>query len=102
MDADVTTPMSEDICISYICKSNDGDELTKKSTPQVFIEPTDSCPLCDNNYMDDASETRWCSFYDKPCRDVVECYQWEDELSSDYIEDCYEGWIVKSRTDSCQ
>jgi len=94
-EADITTPISEDICLSYV-SCNGMDELTKKTTKQVFIEPTDSCPICTNNYMDESTESRWCSFYDKPCKDVKECYQWEDEVSSDYIEDRYEGWITQS------
>lgn len=95
MDADVTTPVSEDICIAYI--SADGEKkLSKKESRQIFIEPTDNCPSCSNNYMDDASEERWCSYYDKPCKDVMECYQYEDEFPVEYVEDRYEGWITKS------
>lgn len=95
MDADITTSISEDICIAYL--SNNGtDELTKKTTTQIFIEPTDSCPLCEHSYMSDEEMVRWCSFYDKACADVEECYQYEPDFPIEYIEDRYEGWIVKS------
>lgn len=103
MDADITTSISEDIGIAYVC--SDGiNPFTKKTTPQLFIEPMDSCPICPHNYMDDATETRWCSIYDKPCGEVEECYEWEsdDVLASEYVEDCYEGWIVKSRANCCK
>ena len=102
MDADVTTSISEDICIAYVSGNEDTVEYTKKTTPQVFIEPTDSCPVCEYNYMDDGEEVRWCSYYDKACKDVEKCYEWGDVLSSEYLTDCYEGWIVKPRADNSQ
>lgn len=74
-DADITTPFSEDITLSYICKSDDGTELSKKTTHLVFIEPCDECPNCVHQYVD--CEERMCSFYDKPCKEVEECYQFE-------------------------
>lgn len=100
MDADVTTSISEDICISYISKSTEDVEYTEKTTPQVFIEPTDNCPICDYNYMNEEEEVRWCDFYDKPCKDVEECYQSVDVSSSEYLADSYEGWIVKFRANN--
>lgn len=93
MDADITTAVSEDICVAYLC-NNGTDEFTKKTTTQLFIEPTDSCPVCEHNYMSDEEEVRWCSYYDKACADVEECFY--DELPEEYMTDRYEGWIIKS------
>lgn len=75
-DADITLTTSEDITVSYICKDLNGEPLTKKETMQCFIEPMDSCPECVHEYMN--GDTRWCSFYDKECRKVEECYQFEE------------------------
>ena len=75
-NADVTLTTSEDICISYICKDNQGNELTKETTGLIFIEPMDLCPMCTSEYMN--GDTMWCSFYDCACRDVEECYQFEE------------------------
>ena len=75
-EADITLTTSEDITISYICKDTDGNPLTKKTTMQCFIEPTDSCLECVHEYMN--GDDRWCSFYDKECKSVDECYQFEE------------------------
>ena len=76
-DADITTPYSEDICLGWIYKDPEtGDELTKQSTMQVFIEQTDSCPTCVHEYTN--TGVRMCSFYQKPCKLVEECYQYEE------------------------
>ena len=76
-DADVTLTTSEDITLSFIFKNMDtGEILTKKTTRQVFIEPCDQCPECTNLYYD--CEEGMCSFYNKPCKEVEECYQFEE------------------------
>lgn len=76
-DAEVTTPYSEDICLSYISKSLDGEmEYNLSNTPLVFIEQTDSCPTCVHEYTNDG--IRMCSFYQKPCKLVEECFQYEE------------------------
>ena len=75
-DADITLTTSENITTSFVCKDKMGNELTKKTTMQVFIEPMDNCPECTSEYMN--GDVRWCSFYDKPCSDVEECYQFEE------------------------
>ena len=75
-DADITLTTSEDICLSYICKDSDGSSLDKKTTMQVFIEPMDLCPMCTSEYMN--GDVMWCSSYDCACRDVEECYQFEE------------------------
>lgn len=75
-NADITLTTSEDICISYICKDNHGNELTKETTVQCFIEGMDQCPECVHEYMN--GDERWCSFYDKICKEVEECYQFEE------------------------
>ena len=75
-EADITLTTSEDICISYICKDPNGNPLTKETTMQCFIEPMDQCPECVHEYMN--GDTRWCSFYDKECEKVGECYQFEE------------------------
>ena len=76
-EADITLTTSEDICISYICKNTlTGEQLTKKTTKLVFIEPCDECPSCTHLYTD--YEERMCSFYNKPCKEVEECYQYEE------------------------
>ena len=62
--AEVTTPTSEDICISYI--DQDG-KFTEKTTPQVFIEPSDICPLCiwhDEDY---------CNYHTDNCDFIIGC-----------------------------
>lgn len=41
-DADITTPISEDISVSYICKDLDGNTYSRKTTKLVFIEPIDN------------------------------------------------------------
>ena len=41
-EADITLTISEDITISYICEDLQGNELTKKTTMQVFIEGCDN------------------------------------------------------------
>lgn len=79
-DADVSLAISEDITLSYICKDNDGNDLTQSTTKQVFIEPMDSCPTCVHGYIE--NDKRMCSFYQKPCRLVEECFQYEE--FSDY------------------
>lgn len=40
-DADITLTTSENITVSYICKDLKGNDLTKKTTMQLFIEPID-------------------------------------------------------------
>ena len=42
LEADVTTPFSEDICIGYI---DDDEKYNEKTTPIVFIEPCDYIEL---------------------------------------------------------
>ena len=74
-DADCTLTTSEDITISYI---DDDGKYTKKNTPIVFIEPMDKCPECVHEYMHEDYDVRWCSFYDKECKKVEECYQFEE------------------------
>ena len=73
LDADVTTPFSEDITLSFICKDDNGNVFSEKTTMLVFIEPCDSCPSC--VHRDDEG---LCGFYGKPCADVEECYQFEE------------------------
>lgn len=75
-NADITTPMSEDITLSYIHKDQDDNNYTKKTTKLVFIEPMDSCPTCIHEYNDVG--IMMCSYYGKPCRMVDECYQFEE------------------------
>ena len=41
-EAEITTPYSENICLSYISKDSQGNELNKQTTMQVFIEWSDS------------------------------------------------------------
>ena len=78
-DADITLTNSEDITVSYICKDpNTGKELTPQTTKQCFIEPTDSCPECVHEYME--NDIRMCSYYQKHCKNVDECYQYEEVL----------------------
>ena len=83
-NADITLTTSEDICLSYICEGRNGEELTPETTMLVFIEPTDECPECTHEYINSKDGVRWCSFYEKPCKDVEECNQfienkyWED------------------------
>lgn len=79
-DADITLPVSEDITLSWICKDpNTGEELSRETTRQVFIEADDDCASCSHNYMN--GDDRWCSYYDVACTDVDECYQWENWTS---------------------
>ena len=75
-DAEITLTTSEDICIFYICEDGQGNRLTKETSPYVFIEPKDNCPICTSEYMN--GDTMWCSFYDCPCREVEECNQFEE------------------------
>lgn len=76
-NADISLTCSEDIHISYICKNHQNDELfTKETTPQVFIEIDEECPFCVHSYMD--NDERFCSFYEKLCCDVEECFQYEE------------------------
>ena len=77
-EADITLTTSEDIYLSYIEDDECDYDEGKKTTKQVFIEPTDSCPECVHEYMSEEYDVRWCSFYDKPCKNVVECYQFEE------------------------
>ena len=72
-DADITLTDSETITLSYV--DNNG-KYTKKDTPIVFIEPEDWCNKCASEYME--GDISWCSFYDKPCTEVEECYQFEE------------------------
>ena len=74
-NAEVTTPYSEDIVLAYI--DCDG-QCDKSNTPLIFIEWADSCPTCVHEYMHEEEGVRWCSFYDKACKDVEECYQFEE------------------------
>lgn len=46
-DAEITTPYSETIDVSYICIDNDGNPVDSRETPLVFIE------LCDYEDEDD-------------------------------------------------
>jgi len=72
-NADITLTDSETITLSYV--DNDG-KYTEKTTPIVFIEPADCCVECVHEYMN--GDIKWCSFYDRPCTDVEECYQFEE------------------------
>ena len=76
-DAEITLTTSEDITLSYICKDKNGNDLSIKNTPIIFIEPMDECPQCVHEYVGD-DDRRWCSFYNKPCRMVEECFQFEE------------------------
>jgi len=75
-NADITLTTSEDITLSYISETPDGEKLTIETTMQVFIEPTDSCPTCVHEYNGDG--LRMCGFYGKPCRLVDECFEFEE------------------------
>lgn len=75
-DANISLTSSEDICLSYIFKNINGEDYTKKDTLQVFIEPTDECSTCIHEYTTDGE--RLCSYYEKPCKNVEECYQYEE------------------------
>ena len=76
-DADITLTYSEDITISYISEdSKTGEKLSPKNAMQCFIEPMDNCVECASEYMN--GDVRWCSFYDAPCKDVNECYNFEE------------------------
>ena len=75
-DADITLETSENITLSYVCRSPKGEHLTKQTTKQVFIEPIDNCRVCSFEYME--GDTMWCSFYDKPCGDVYLCDEFEE------------------------
>ena len=76
-DADISLTTSEDICLSYICQDpSTGKPLSKETTSLVFIEPLDNCPMCTSEYMN--GDIMWCSSYDCACRDVEECYQFEE------------------------
>lgn len=69
-DAEVTTPYSETIELSYI--SN--EEYSKKTTPIVFIEGADEKYLeCENEYINEYEDVVWCNHYDKPCTNKEEC-----------------------------
>lgn len=46
-DAEITTPYSETIGLSYICFDNEGNPLDSRETPIVFIE------LCDYEEEED-------------------------------------------------
>ena len=72
-EADVTLVDSEDITLSYL--SDEGG--TPMDTLQIFIEGVDKCPICVQEYMGEDGQ-RWCSFYNKPCKIVEECYQFEE------------------------
>lgn len=75
-DADITLTTSETITLSYICKDPYGKELSKQDTPIVFIEPADCRVECTREYMN--GNIRWCSFYDKACKEVEECNEYEE------------------------
>ena len=77
-EADITLTTSEEITLGYIFKTEDGTEYSKKTTKQVFIEPCDECPSCVHEYMN--GDEMWCSFYDKSCETVEDCYQYEEFL----------------------
>lgn len=75
--ADVTLTTSEDITTSYISiDPKTKEKLTKKTTLQVFIEPSELCPTCTSEYME--GDVRWCSFYDCACKDVDDCNEYEE------------------------
>ena len=71
-DADVTTPYSEDICLSYIS----GNGIDKKTTELIFIEWEDWYVECSHEYMNGAD--KWCSYYDKECSNRKECDAFEE------------------------
>lgn len=75
-EADISLTSSEDITLGYIFKSLDGEVYTKETTKQVFIEPTDSCPVCEFEYIENG--IRMCSFYEKTCKSVKECFAFEE------------------------
>ena len=59
-EAEVTTPISEDIRISYIS----GDGENERTTNLIFIEP---CDICDTCFFE---EETYCSFHNEECSDV--------------------------------
>lgn len=76
-NADITLTTSEDICLSYISVDpNTNERLTEKTTLQVFIEPSGICYSCASEYMN--GDTMWCSFYDRACKDIKECFEYEE------------------------
>ena len=75
-EAEITTPISETILLSYICKDSEGNDLDKLNTPVVFVEPADECPLCVHEYLE--GNVRMCSFYEKQCKFVDECNAFEE------------------------
>ena len=75
-NADITLTDSEDITTSYIFKDANGNEFSKQTTMQVFIEGTDECPSCIHNYLHEKYQIRWCEYYNCACKDVEECNQW--------------------------
>lgn len=59
----------DDLSISYICKDEDGNELSEKETEQVWIEAIDFCVNCQ------FFENNVCLAYDCDVSEVEECFQ---------------------------
>lgn len=59
----------DDVSISYICKDNDGNDLSEKETEQVWIEAIDLC--CNCQFFDNNN----CLVYDCDVSEVEECFQ---------------------------
>lgn len=78
LNADITLTSSEDIAISYICKDLNGNDLTKKTTMQVFIKGVDKYRECSSEYINEETDELWCNYYDKPCKDKETCEQFEE------------------------
>ena len=78
LDADVTLTDSEDITISFISHDSDGNELSEKTTNQIFIEGIDNYVECVYEYINDDYGVKWCSYYNVPCADVKDCYEFNE------------------------
>ena len=73
--AEITTPYSETIELSYI--SDNG--ATKENTELVFIECADEVyGECAREYIHELEDVVWCAFYDKPCTNKKECDYFEE------------------------
>lgn len=69
--ATITLTTSEDIMLSYVCEDNDGNELSKKNTPLVFIEG------CDTNQRCCHYDDEYCNIYKRNCENVSSCSQFK-------------------------
>lgn len=80
LDADVTTTSDEDIVVSFISEDSFGNELTKESTKQLFIEGVDDCMTCSHQYINEEEDEAWCQYYDKACGNIIHC-----DAMGDYV-----------------